>query len=238
MTEDQERLLNTASDLSFHLYEEADRALKSWAAVQPTARCNTFIVQSGAAQQFRNLGLSEAYHHMVEASLRDTIMTLCRMTDSPKQSILSTFQIAELLKNQELQTAVDGEWRWEASAGAERRRVSRHLRFLKKRVPEFNTQVKIETWKEAEGVFVKPITMTKCRAELKRFRDAIIVHAADKSKLGGLHIDRIGIIIKTCALVSRSAMIVFRGTVVDPAADFRRYVRAHRDLRRGLSIEF
>ena len=186
MTKDQDRLLKQASALSWHLYEEADRALQSWAAVQQTKRYNAVVLQSATANQFRNLDVGQAYQQTVNACLRDTLMTLCRMTDPPNQSPLSLFQIPLLLNNPELRAAINNDWRWNCPSGAKNKIVLSHQRLLEKLVPEFDKNVKVSTWKESEVVFQNPINILKCRAELKRFRDAIIAHANDKSELGGL----------------------------------------------------
>lgn len=227
-------LVDEGRKLSFHLYEEAEKAIASWAVVEADRLSHEPCRRTWQRVQPRNFSLGAAHAQIVQACERDALMTLGRMTDYPKNDQYSLFGISKLLSHPGVLNAL----RLEALEQTEQ--FDRATLWLKQRVGEFDRTLKAYNWREAdEKKFAEsPYTLMKSRAELDRFRNAMIAHAGDRNHLGGRHLDRMRILVILTTYATKLSLLVFRGIDWDVRGSYRQHYRGQIALQRSISIDF
>ncbi|MGD9829786.1 MAG: hypothetical protein AB7E70_15850 [Hyphomicrobiaceae bacterium] len=153
------------------------------------------------------------------------------MTDPPLQREFTVFRIPSLLTEDVVSElrSIQGSTAFERAAT-----------FLGGPVCKWDKSIKAKSWREAEskGLWTRPFSLMKCRAEYDRFRSAIIAHADRRDHLGGLHLDRCRVMIVLCVSAAIAGLQVFKGQTWDAKADFYRYAHSQAELYRSGSVEY
>ena len=222
--------LQSGRGLSFHLYEEADRFLRSWAVVESERLSREPWRVGSRPLQMRSLQLSEAHRDLATASLRDALMCLGRMTDVPQGDKLTIFKLPGLMTD----NVIDHLRNVCGGPGFDRAAL-----FLRGPVCKWDAEIKAKTWRDSEqkNLCERPYTLMNFRTEYSRFRNALHAHAADKTNLGGLWLDRYRIMGLICVSATVASIRVFDSQVWDAKRDFYRYRRNQAALAQGLSTE-
>jgi hypothetical protein len=226
------QLLAEGRDLSFHLVEEAERALGSWAVLEANRLSHEPWRRSFHLVQFRNLDIGEAHHQIVGASLRDALSTLGRMTDPPRDGNLTLFRIAEILALKDVKEDLLDVIGRSCAPDKEQSLVQADLNFLSKHLQRFDPSLK------GKGQIRRPYSLMMFRAELHPFRNHLFAHARNKTNLGGIWLDQFRMMLTLTAWITQKSLFVFNGTRWDAKKQFAHYLRSHRELIRSLSIEF
>lgn len=226
--------------LSFHLYEEAGRALRSWAVIEARRLAQEPWRAGYRAFRPRDFSLGEALHDIEGFALRDALMTLARMTDPPNEQMtdppnkkLTLFELPGLLADSDLVTELG-----RSHGGAD---FQHALAFVRSRCL-WDKRVKIKDVHAAqdvedEGKFCCGSSLMVFRAELQRFRNAMLAHAGDRADIGGIMMYRFRIMMLLCTSATVAAMRVFRGHNWQAKADFWKHLRSQIELQRAASNE-
>lgn len=227
-------LVEEGRDLSFHLYQEAEKAITSWAAVEAARFSCEPWRRSWQHVQPRNSSLGASHAHLVQACMRDALMTLGRMTDPPKKNQYSLFGVSKLLLDPRVQNAL----RPEALNEAEQ--FDHAVRWLEQRVGHFDTSLSAVDWREADirQLSKRPYTVMKFRAELDRFRNSKLAHAGDGTRLGGLWLERFRLMTILCVYSAKQSLYVFRGADWKANGYFRQCFLAQIELHGSISIDY
>lgn len=190
------KLIEEGKEVTERLIQDLSIAQSSWAH---------FEAINGKTEdrrrQFHDAGnwLRIGIRGLRGALVRDTILSLCRISDQESRDCLTLCKVSRLLQDKNLQAELIQSARSFMEQEAER--CDTDIQFVLDRVP-----VK---WKEAQ---LKNFDLRDCRNDIKRIRDTMLAHAGDRTSVEKPEIDLIRKGMETTSALVRASQRIFLGS--------------------------